>query len=104
NTGRMKAINPVVIQALRSSCCSPAEDRTAMVRRRSTVRFRKGAQVKGLNRTLRTWPGAVPGAKLALIRLARTRAGMWQAHAPGRAGGGAWPVLAAGPGCDTAST
>jgi hypothetical protein len=34
-----------------------------MVRRRSTVRFRKGAQVKRLIRTARTCSGAIPGAK-----------------------------------------
>ena len=36
-----------------------------MVRRRSTVRFRKGAQIKRLIRTPRPGLGAVPGAKLA---------------------------------------
>jgi hypothetical protein len=33
-----------------------------MVRRRSTVRFRKGAQLKRLIRTPRKSPGAIPGA------------------------------------------
>ena len=83
---------------------SPGRGTVLMVRRRSTVRFRKGAQVKGLNRTVRTGLGAVPGAKLPRIRSARAQAGTWQAHA-GRPCGwrrmtGAW--LRAG--CSTAAT